>query len=64
MKTFYATFGASDRRSGWIVEILAEDRNEANEKMFTAFGSRWAFLYSDVNTIDPRDKERGILKTL
>lgn len=62
--SFYATFGTSDKRSGHVVKIQAESRREAETKMFDAYGTKWAFLYSDLSKVDPGDKARGILETL
>lgn len=64
MAMYWATFGASDKRSGYVVEIHAETRDEAQSMMFATHGRQWAFLYSDIDKVHPSDKAKGTLEIL
>lgn len=56
MITQYFTFGQSHvhRINGrtfdadTVVEIIAESREQAREKMFSYFGQKWAFQYNEM----------------
>lgn len=64
LEKFYATFGFSHAQQGYIVEILATSREEANQKMFAAYGRKWAFMYDSLNDVHPADRRRGIIRVL
>jgi hypothetical protein len=52
MKTFMVTFNqAHPLRDHWV-EVDAEDRHEAREKVVQVFGLKFAFLYS-IDEFDP-----------
>lgn len=62
---FYATFGFSHQYAGHVVEIIADSRSEAEEKMFDSrHGRRWAFMYDSLADVHPDDRRKGILETL
>jgi len=46
-----------------IVEIQAEDAGEARQKMFDAFGPKWAFQYTE-ETYNPEYFPRGVVLQL
>jgi len=49
MKIFYVTFGQkSPFRDNWV-EVLAENEQQARDKIFYIFGPYWSFMYSDDN---------------
>jgi hypothetical protein len=55
MKKFYFTFGQSHAHSvggttydkDCVIEITAENEDEARDKMFDTFGSKWSMAYGE-----------------
>lgn len=68
MKTFYFTFGSdhTHRVNGttWDCDIVcaieAETEDQARDKMFDVFGSKWAFSYKEKP--DMKFFSRGVKK--
>lgn len=47
MKNFYFTFGIGQPLQNFYQPIVAEDMNQAREKMFKEWGNNWGFAYSE-----------------
>lgn len=56
MSKFYATLAKSQGGPG-CVEVEAENRVEAREKVFKHLGDKWSFLYDSLEEVHPFDRD-------
>lgn len=47
MEKFYFTFGNGHEHENKYVVIETDDYEEAREEMFSRFGNKWAFQYTE-----------------